>query len=62
MQKVNVDVYIWNELRSNDRFGLKMNIVGWVVFRFALHLLLNSRPKPSMQAYGICSPIYQLSA
>ena len=25
MQKVNVDVYIWNELRSNDRFGLKTN-------------------------------------
>ena len=21
MQKVNVDVHIWNELRSNDRFG-----------------------------------------
>ena len=21
MQKVNVDVYIWNELWSNDRFG-----------------------------------------
>ena len=21
MQKVNVDVLIWNELRSNDRFG-----------------------------------------
>lgn len=23
MQKVNVDVHIWNELRSNDRFGFK---------------------------------------
>ena len=22
MQKVNVDVHIWNELRSNDRFGI----------------------------------------
>ena len=22
MQKVNVDVHIWNELRSNDQFGL----------------------------------------
>ena len=32
MQKVNVDVYIWNELRSNDRFGLNTQHVGIVVF------------------------------
>ena len=30
MQKVNVDVYIWNELRSNDRFGLNTQHVGIV--------------------------------
>lgn len=23
MQKVNVDVHIWNELRSSDQFGFK---------------------------------------
>ena len=32
MQKVNVDVYIWNELRSNDRFGLNTQHVSIVVF------------------------------
>lgn len=26
MQKVNVDVHIWNELRSNDRFGFQTQI------------------------------------
>ena len=26
MQKVNVDVYIWNELRSNDRFGFNFGL------------------------------------
>lgn len=24
MQKVNVDVHIWNELRSSDRFGFNI--------------------------------------
>ena len=24
MPKVNVDVYIWNELRSNDQFGFNL--------------------------------------
>ena len=30
MQKVNVDVHIWNELRSNDRFGFILAV--WPFF------------------------------
>ena len=32
MQKVNVYVHIWNELRSNDRFGLKGSLVDSLCF------------------------------
>ena len=33
MQKVNVDVYIWNKLRSNDRFG-------FVLYRCTIFLFI----------------------
>ena len=38
MQKVNVDVHIWNELRSNDRFGFKLSSCIRILLSFLLSL------------------------
>ena len=38
MQKVNVDVLIWNELRSNDRFGFSSSATcRFLNYRLTIH-------------------------
>ncbi len=41
MQKVNVDVYIWNELRSNDLFGLNTNFP--IPLQYRYHSVITSK-------------------
>ena len=49
MQKVNVDVHIWNELRSNDRFGFKHVVFCNLLQNYCVKLLKLVSVKKKMQ-------------